>query len=157
MARLKVFKAQMGFYESVVAAPSQKAALDAWGTHQNLFQGGMAAVTDEAAAVKAATAKPGVVLRRPAGSRGGFEEASETLPKVPPAPRRKAETKSVTKTAAAPKPPPPPPDRSELDAAEKAMENLEAEHQAKRSDLDRARQALDAQALDLEREHRAKR
>ena len=157
MARLKVFKAQMGFYESVVAAPSQKAALDAWGTHQNLFQNGMAAVTDEAAAVKAATAKPGVALRRPAGSKSGFEEASETLPKLPPGPRRKPETKGKTGKTAEPKAPPPPPDRSDLDAAEKALETIEAEHQAKRAELDRARQALDAQALDLEREHRAKR
>ena len=48
--KLKVFQAQFGFYDTVVAAPSRAAALRAWGTHQNLFASGEAKVaTDEAA------------------------------------------------------------------------------------------------------------
>ncbi len=52
--KLKVFQAQMGFYDTVVAASSQAAALRAWGTRQNLFASGDAALTTEASAVAAA-------------------------------------------------------------------------------------------------------
>ena len=68
--RLKVYRAQMGFAEAIVAAPSQKAALQAWGARQNLFAEGLATVAEDAEEVGAATAKPGVVLQRP----GGIEE-----------------------------------------------------------------------------------
>jgi hypothetical protein len=48
--RLKVFQAQIGFFDTVVAAPSQAAALRAWGVHQDLFaNGGAKAITDELA------------------------------------------------------------------------------------------------------------
>ncbi|HEY5072122.1 MAG TPA: hypothetical protein VII63_08830 [Caulobacteraceae bacterium] len=47
MARLKVFTTRMGFFETVVAAPSQKAALAAWGTAQNLFADGAARLATE--------------------------------------------------------------------------------------------------------------
>jgi hypothetical protein len=43
IALWKVFQAQFGFYDTVVAAPSQVAALRAWGIHQNLFAGGQGA------------------------------------------------------------------------------------------------------------------
>src|SRR4051812_7624794 len=121
MARLKVFKAQMGFYESVVAAPSQKAALAAWGTHQDLFGAGMAAVTDEAAAVKAATAQPGVVLKRPAGGKGVFEADARTLPKLPPGPTRTKTKGAKAKAPVKPKPP----DRTALTEAEQALKEVE--------------------------------
>ena len=52
--RLKVFQVHLGFFETVVAAPSQAAALRAWGTHQNLFADGQARVTDDPQAVEAA-------------------------------------------------------------------------------------------------------
>jgi hypothetical protein len=45
--KLKVFQAQFGFHDSVVAAPSQTAALRAWGTRQNLFGEGQARLTED--------------------------------------------------------------------------------------------------------------
>jgi hypothetical protein len=73
--RLKVYAARLdGLNDYVVAAPNQGEALKAWDVHQNLFQEGLAAVTDEKSAVKAATARPGVVLRRRAQSRGAWTE-----------------------------------------------------------------------------------
>ena len=54
MARLKVFTTQSGFYDLAVAAPSQAAALRAWGIHQNLFAEGMAKVASDKAVVDAA-------------------------------------------------------------------------------------------------------
>jgi hypothetical protein len=83
MARaLKVFRAHLGFYDSVVAAPSRKAAAAAWGSGAGLFQHKTAAETKDAEAVEAALAQPGVILRRPFGSRGVFKENPD-LPKVP--------------------------------------------------------------------------
>lgn len=74
-ARLKVYAARLdGLHDYVVAAPNQGEALKAWDIHQNLFQEGLAEVTDEPSAVKAATARPGVVLRRPANGKGGWAE-----------------------------------------------------------------------------------
>ncbi len=61
--RLKVFQAQFGFYDSVVAAPSQVAALRAWGAHQNLFSDGGARVATDEQAIEAALAQPEVPLR----------------------------------------------------------------------------------------------
>lgn len=73
--RLKVYAARLdGLHDYVVAAPNQAEALKAWDVHQNLFQEGLASVTDDPSAVKAATAKPGAVLRRRAQSKGAWAE-----------------------------------------------------------------------------------
>jgi hypothetical protein len=78
MARkLKVFTTSAGFFDLAVSAPSMKAALEAWGAGANLFHQGFARQTDEAAIVKAAMARPGVVLRRPVGTDQPFREEAE--------------------------------------------------------------------------------
>lgn len=88
MARsLKVFRAHLGFYDTIVAAPSQKAALEAWGMHMNAFADGAAGVTTDKEAVKAASAHPGLVLKRPFGSKGEFKVDPDRVP----APLLKAE------------------------------------------------------------------
>ena len=78
--KLKVFQAQFGFHDSVVAAPSQAAALRAWGTHQNLFADGTARVTTDPKAIQAALAHPQAVQKtiaggasRPLTSKPAFE------------------------------------------------------------------------------------
>ena len=69
MARkLKTFTTSAGFFDLAVAAPSMKAALEAWGSKNNLFQHGFAKVSDDPKIVAATMAHPGVVLRRPVGS-----------------------------------------------------------------------------------------
>ena len=81
MARkLKTYQTSVGFFELAVAAPSMKAALEAWRSGTNLFQLGAAKETDEASIVDATMAKPGVVLKRPVGSKGSFSENAK-LPK----------------------------------------------------------------------------
>jgi hypothetical protein len=71
--RLKVYRTHIGFYDAVVAAPSQKAALKAWGVHQNLFARGLASVVGDAEIIRLARATPGKVLRRMFGSKDRFE------------------------------------------------------------------------------------
>ncbi|MET0273491.1 MAG: hypothetical protein ABW360_10925, partial [Phenylobacterium sp.] len=68
--RLKVFLTSDGLTDYVVATSSKAKALAAWGSHQDLFKTGSAHETDDADLVKAATAKPGEVLRKPAGTLG---------------------------------------------------------------------------------------
>ncbi|MBP1062714.1 type IV secretory pathway VirB10-like protein [Bradyrhizobium japonicum] len=72
--RLKTYVTSLGFYDQAVAAPSMKAALEAWGASSNLFHQGVARETDDPDIVAVTMAKPGVVLRRPVGSTGRFAE-----------------------------------------------------------------------------------
>jgi colicin import membrane protein len=80
MARkFKVFRTHLGFYDMIVAAPSQKAALDAWGASPHLFAQGFATAETAPRLVAAAIKKPGVVLRRQLGSKGEFRESAGAL------------------------------------------------------------------------------
>ncbi|WP_349644977.1 cell envelope biogenesis protein TolA [Bradyrhizobium manausense] len=54
-----------------------KAALEAWGAGGNLFHQGFAKETDDPDVVAVTMAKPGVVLKRPAGSSGRFAEDAD--------------------------------------------------------------------------------
>ena len=72
--KLKTYQTSLGFYDLAVAAPSMKAALEAWGAGSNLFHQGFAKETDDAEVIAATMAKPGLVLKRPAGSTGKFAE-----------------------------------------------------------------------------------
>jgi colicin import membrane protein len=78
--KLKTFITNIGFFELALAAPSMKAALEAWGIGHNAFQHGFAKETHDPKIVAAALAKPGVVLRRGVGTTGAFTENAE-LPK----------------------------------------------------------------------------
>lgn len=78
MARkLKTFQTSLGFYDLAIAAPSMKATLEAWGAGSNLFHQGAAKETDDPEVVAATMSKPGVVLKRPAGSNGRFAEHAD--------------------------------------------------------------------------------
>ena len=82
MARkLKTYQTSLGFFDLAIAAPSMKAALEAWGADSNLFHQGAAKETDDPDVISATMAKPGVVLRRPVGSDGPFGEHAE-LPTI---------------------------------------------------------------------------
>jgi hypothetical protein len=140
--RLKVFAAQFGFHDSVVAAPSQAKALEAWGIRQNLFAEGRAAVTDDPDAIAAALAHPGTPLRRAVGSKDPFS-LEPGLPDVPAPPKRKRPDLKLVPQAAAP--PPPPPDRSALEAAEKALAAINARRIEEEAELARRREALEAE------------
>jgi hypothetical protein len=81
MARkLKTYQTSLGFFEQAIAAPSMKAALEAWGADSNLFHQGAAKESTDPDVIAATMKKPGVVLKRPVGSDGPFCENAE-LPK----------------------------------------------------------------------------
>jgi len=138
--KLKVFQAQFGFYDSVVAASSQAAALRAWGVHQNLFADGRAKLTEDDKAIEAALAHPETPLRRAVGSADPFALEPTSLPKVPDVPKRPA-----AKPAAKAKPPPKPPaDRSALDAAEAKLRKLDEARKREEADFRRRQAELEA-------------
>ncbi|MCP3408206.1 cell envelope biogenesis protein TolA [Bradyrhizobium sp. CCGB01] len=101
--KLKTYQTSLGFYDQAVAAPSMKAALEAWGASSNLFHQGVAKETDDPDIVAATMASPGVVLRRPVGSNGPFTESSE-LPtdladgETRRKPKSRAQSKSKSKS-----------------------------------------------------------
>lgn len=123
MARaLKVFSTPAGFVTAVVAAPSQKAALEAWGVRENLFASGAAKVVDDPALIARALASPGEIVRVPISTDAELIAAATP----PPAAGRSAtqqsrsKPKATSRGASMPKiePPEPPPDRGPLTRAE---------------------------------------
>lgn len=119
-ARLKVFVTSDGLTDYVVATTSRAKALDAWGSHQDLFKVGLARETDDPALVEAAASRPGQVLKRAAGSRATLERLKPAKAHKPAKP-------------AGPSP-----------AALKEVADLEAKLAAAAVDHERERAALDA-------------
>jgi hypothetical protein len=74
MAKLKTYETSLGFFDLAIAAPSMKAALEAWGADSNLFHQGAAKQSEDPDVIEATMAAPGVVLKRPVGSSGPFKE-----------------------------------------------------------------------------------
>ena len=108
---LRTYTAEIdGLNQWIVAAPNQKAALEAFGVHQNLFAQGLADVTRDEDLVAAANAQPGVPLRRP--KKGGAFKAADSGSDWTEA------LKATTKGPAARKPP----SRARLDRARAALE-----------------------------------
>jgi hypothetical protein len=120
MPKLKIFQAHLGFFDTIVAAPSQKAALEAWGSRQDLFRDGTAAIATGPDAIKAALEKPGVVLKRLSGSTGAFME-QPPLPKSSGSSRKGALSRRRAQTIQKQ------PDRRKLEAAERALAKLQEE------------------------------
>lgn len=140
-ARLKVFVTSDGLTDYVVATTSRPKALEAWGSHQDLFKTGLAHEIDDRDLVEAATAQPGQVLKRAAGSRATLAKLKPARPKPESKPKgpSKAALKKVADLEA----------RVASLAAEQAAERaaLEARHAQARDRLDaqltKAREALE--------------
>ena len=75
--KLKTYQTSLGFFDQVIAAPSMKAALEAWGADSNLFHQGAAKESHDPDVIAATLAKPGVILRRPVGTDRPFSEHAE--------------------------------------------------------------------------------
>ena len=147
--KLKVYQTSIGFFDLAVAAPSMKAAADAWGSDPDIFRRGFAKQTDDPKVVQATTAMPGVVLRRPVGSYGEFTEKA-ALPRVPEGGRRQAPLDRAERAGAGKKP--------DTTSNEKAKRNAAAALEREKRDAaaalekERKRQALDHAKAEAERE-----
>jgi colicin import membrane protein len=116
--KLKVYQTSQGFYDLAIAAPSMKAALEAWGASPDLFRNGFAKQSEDREVVAAAMAQPGVVLRRPVGSNKRFQEHAE-LPTAESLSEHFKKTEVPRKKTTAPKSPKAD-EQAERDAAEEA-------------------------------------
>ncbi len=160
--KLKVYRTVAGFHDAYVAAPSQKAALEAWGSDRDLFARGIAEQVTDPALIAEPLAAPGTVVKR---SRGTTAEQIAALPDPQPdTPERdvstgKARGKSPSpgsagaKSKSPPKPPPrakpdPKPSGTALDAAEETLAAVKADHAGRE-------RALAAREAALIRERRA--
>ena len=136
--KLKVFKTPIGFHDALVAAPSRKAALEAWGASTDLFTAGFAElVTGGGEGAKAALAKPGEVVR--VAREGGRDSPS---PRPSPA-RGRGSKKTKPRTS-----------RAALEKAEAALAELETAQAAERALLAREEEKLDKRRRGMEDKQR---
>ncbi|WP_136163457.1 hypothetical protein [Sphingomonas flavalba] len=158
--KLKVFRTPIGFHDAYVAAPSQKAALEAWGSDTNLFASGAAERIDDPELTREPLANPGKVIRR---LRGTMAEHMAALPKDEARSRKKSKGRSTETSASPPrkakpairKPPPKPkprPDRQPLTRIEAELAEIEKRHERERSALGRKQAELDRERRALERD-----
>ena len=138
--KLKVFRTTTGFHDAYVAAPSQKAALEAWGADANLFARGVAEQVTDRKLMAAPLERPGEVIKV---SRGDLSAQLKALgPRKTP--RRKAandsEPEPAPKRVAKPKPPP---KRDKVDAAEAALKRARERHWAEGAKLEAERDAIE--------------
>jgi hypothetical protein len=162
MARkLMTYQTSLGFFDLAIAAPSMKAALEAWGADSNLFHQGAAKESHDPDVIAATMAKPGVVLRRPVGSDGSFKEHAELPTDLGDGRPTKAARKSKGSRT---KKPSRPVDKTAERKAALAYEREESRREAERAreeaarqkERERRQQAVDkAQAAldDAEQEH----
>lgn len=159
MARkLKVYRTPIGFHDAYVAAPSQKAALEAWGTDANLFARGVAEVVTDDDLVREPLANPGAVIKRLRGSEA--EQLAALPPDLRKTPKRAAVSERIkqadeprrVKKAAQPQPKPRP-SRAALDQAETKLSKLTERQDAEERDLREREKAIARERRDLERRH----
>jgi hypothetical protein len=135
---LKVYRTTTGFHDAYVAAPSQKAALEAWGTDKNLFARGVAERVTDPKLTAEPLATPGKVIKV---SRGDLRELLAADPKP-----RRAASKNTSPTHAKPwrpKPKPRPrPSRAEVAAVEAELAAFEAEADREIAELRRREERL---------------
>ena len=145
MARaLKVFRLPIGFHDAYVAAPSQKAAAEAWGTDVAVFSRGEAELVTDPKLTEAPLASPGAVVKRLRGTAaehiGALGRSEESSEKAKPKPA-KAKPPSV-----------PRPSRAALDKAEATLAEAQA---AARQEIGRREAELAKERAALEKKQRA--
>lgn len=151
--KLKVYRTPIGFHDAYVAAPSQKAALVAWGSDHDLFARGAAESVTDAALMAEPLAKPGTVIKR---LRGTAAEQIAALPADPEPETAERDPRSKPSGKAPPRPKPRP-SRDALDDAEGALAEAEVRHGEQDEGLALREAELARQHRELEREHAAER
>lgn len=144
---LRVFRTPIGFHDAYVAAPTQKAAMEAWGSGTDLFTRGEAELVIDPALTAEPLASPGTVIKR---LRGTAAEQIAALQSSEARPARKSAKQAAEPKANTPpmKKPVPRPKRTALDAAEQVLDAASSRHSA-------ALKALAEREAKLARERRA--
>ncbi len=137
----------IGFHDAYVAAPSQKAATEAWGSDKDVFARGEAELVTDPALTEAPLAAPGKIIKRLRGT------AEEQIAALGPS---ESDTKSPPKTKKVAKPKPRP-SRANLDAAEQALAAAEEKQAQALQRIAEREAALARERQELERRQREER
>ena len=147
--KLKVYRTPIGFHDAYVAAPSQKAAIEAWGSDANLLARGVAETVTDPELTAEPLARPGEVVKR---SRGSATEQIAALPpersrskaKAPPPEKPRVRKPKAQRRSR--------PDRAPVEETEYTLERARERHRREErafakemATLDRRRRALDAE------------
>jgi len=143
--KLKVFRTTTGFHDAYVAAPSRKAALEAWGADANLFARGVAEQVTDPKLTAGPLERPGEVIKV---SRGDLSAQLKAL-----GPRKKAKAK-VEEPEGPAKPrkavkPKPPPKRGKVDTADEALKQARRRHSVEAERLEAERDAIQRELAEL--------
>jgi hypothetical protein len=147
---LKVFRMPVGFHDVYVAAPSQKAAAEAWGTDTSVFSRKEAELVTDPALIAEPLASPGKVIKRLRGTEAeqiaalGADEAAAPAKGGKPAPGPK-------------KKPKPRPSRGAVDEAEAALAEAEARQREERREIAEREAALAREREAIEKKQRQER
>ena len=152
--KLKVYRMAVGFHDAYVAAPSQKAAIEAWGSDKDVFTRKQAELVEDPKLTEEPLARPGEVVKR---LRGTAAEQIAALGETEAPARRKGATAAPEKAKAKPAKPKPRPSREALEDAEAALEALRARQAGEREALDRREAELAHDRKAMEKAHRAER
>lgn len=156
--KLKVYRTVAGFNDAYVAAPSQKAALEAWGSDRDLFARGIAELVTDPALTAEPLASPGVVVKH---SRGTTAEQIKAMPNPEPrtqqedgSDRTRTSKQSIkSKRPAPPKPTPKPkPSSEKLEAAEAKLETVKSDYAGRMKALADQEAKLARERRDLEKQ-----
>ena len=143
--KLKVFRTPIGFHDAYVAAPSMKAALEAWGAEGNLFAQGIAEAVSDPKLTKAPLERPGEVIRVARGTAG------EHLKAVGKSPSKSGKRgPSLTGSGVVKKQKP---SRAALDAAQETLAAAEQRHRAELRELALEQALLDRRRREAERQY----
>jgi colicin import membrane protein len=140
--RLKVYRTRIGFHDWIVAAPNQKAALEAWDVRENLFAQGAASVATDEELVQLALRSPGEPV---AVDRGKASAEARKVIRLDQA--RSGRTAPRPTRVEKPKP-----HRLQLDRAENALDEFRRRAIRERAAILRERKSLDRRAQLLEQE-----
>lgn len=151
--RLKVFRTPIGFHDAYVAAPSQKAALEAWGANTNLFAQGAAEQVTEPNLTKVPLKHPGEVIKV---LRGNEAAQLKALGGTRSTPAGKKEDGSRIKSGMT-KRRGPKPTRAKVGRAEEALQKLDAAHAKELEGLRDQEQVLARKLREAHRAYREKR
>ena len=92
--KLKVYRMAAGFHDAYVAAPSQKAAAEAWGADADVFARGVAELVTDPALTEEPLARPGAIVKRLRGT------AAEQIAALGAAPEPNRPTRGEAASAA---------------------------------------------------------
>lgn len=146
--KLKVYSTPIGFHDALVAAPSQKAALEAWGASTNLFTQGSAHFVTDAKLAKVPLQNPGQVVKVARGTHA--EQLAALANQQRPKRKSEPEPEIVPKKAKRPRKRP---SRAALERAEEAVDRLKTRQSEELGQLERERKSLEQQLRGLQRRH----